>query len=415
MRVLCIALASLLCLAGCGHAGSSIPAPRDVGSAAGLMAPAVGVTLYVDGVHGNDKNACTSPQNACKTIRHTVFVSQSGDKIVVAPAVYFENVVVRKSLQIVGAGPGKTIVDGQQRGSGFFVAFSSSANVTVADMTVRNGTGNPDGGGIYHCAGTMTIDDVVIEGNNVSPTIADGYGGAMYNCPGSNLTIIDSTVRNNIANVGGGICNGGLLTILNSTFSGNTARLAKGGGAIFNYGTLHLANSTISGNKAVGGDGGGIRNGRAFNLSGGAQIDNSTISGNSAAVGPAGHSAGGGVVNLRGLPVYVQNTIIADNTPQDCGGAALATEGFNLSSDASCDLDGAGDLNKVDPKLGPLQNNGGPTDTMALPDGSPAIDAGDRGGCRNWVGRLLTMDQRGLPRPAGDETRGCDIGAYERQ
>jgi hypothetical protein len=110
----------------------------------------------------------------------------------------------------------------------------------------------------------------------------------------------------------------------------------------------------------------------------------------------------------------VQNTIIAANHPQNCGGSPLETEGFNLSSDRSCDLDGAGDLNGVDPDLGQLRNNSGPTWTMALRPGSPAIDGGNRSGCRDWLGRLLATDQRGMPRHL-HESRGCDIGAYERQ
>lgn len=373
------------------------------------MAPLGGVTLYVDGINGNDKNDCLSPQSACKTIQHAELISSSGDKIVVAAGVYPENVAVRRNVQIIGAGPDKTIVDGQKHGSGFLVAFSN-VDVTIEGMTVRNGTGSPDGGGIYHCFGTITIDDVVLEGNSVPAPTVDGFGGAMYNCPGSTMTIIDSTVRDNIANAGGGICNGGLLTIINSTFSGNTARDIRGGGAVFNYGVLHVANSTFSGNKALAGVGGAIRNGLLFGASGGAQIDNSTISGNSAATGP---SPGGGIYNHFGLPIYLQNSIVANNTPQNCGGAPLATEGFNLSSDGTCDLDGAGDLNKVDPKLGGLHDNGGPTQTMALLFGSPAIDGGNRSGCRDWLGHLLKTDQRGMPRL--DQPRGCDIGAFENQ
>ncbi|MBV8149773.1 MAG: hypothetical protein JO092_11815, partial [Candidatus Eremiobacteraeota bacterium] len=237
------------------------------------------------------------------------------------------------------------------------------------------------------------------------------YGGMMYNCPGSIATIVRSTIQNNSARVGGAICNGGLLTIIRSTFNNNSASLARGGGAIFNYGTLHVANSTFSGNTASTGVGGAIHNGELVGLTGGAQLDNDTFSGNSAA-------RGGGIFNKYfkpSLPMYVQNDIIANNAPQNCGGAPLLTEGFNLSSDTSCDLGGAGDLSGVDPKLGPLQNNGGPTFTMALLAGSPAIDAGDGQGCRDWLGHLLTTDQRGMPRPDPHEKRFCDIGAYESQ
>ena len=68
-----------------------------------------------------------------------------------------------------------------------------------------------------------------------------------------------------------------------------------------------------------------------------------------------------------------------------------------------------------DPKLGPLQNNGGPTQTMALLAGSPAIDTGNPAGCTDGKGHLLITDQRGLPRPDTEDSHGCDMGAYERQ
>ena len=410
MRASCLAIAATLLLVGCGRVGSSVPAPPYIGAASHFAEPAANATFYVDGVHGNDKNDCRSQQSPCKTIQRAVHISVSGDTINVAAAVYPENVLVRHTVQIKGAGLDKTIVDGEKHGSEFLIAFNAAADVSISGMTLRNGTGSGDGGAIYHCNGKLVLDAVDIEANNVRGPNLNGYGGAIYNCPGSILTIINSTIRNNSAKVGGAICNGGQLTIFNSTFNDNTSFELRGGGAIFNYGTLHIANSTFSGNTAAGGFGGAIHDGELVGLTGGAQIDNSTISGNTAFIG-----GGGGIHNKPGLPVYVQNTVIAKNHPNNCGGFPLATEGFNLSDDRSCDLDGAGDLNGVDPKLGPLENNGGPTSTMALLGGSPAIEGGNRSGCRDWLGRLLATDQRGMPRPDPHEPRGCDIGAYESQ
>jgi hypothetical protein len=86
-----------------------------------------------------------------------------------------------------------------------------------------------------------------------------------------------------------------------------------------------------------------------------------------------------------------------------------------MSSDGTCNLSASGDRNNTDPMLGPLQNNGGPTQTMALPSGSPAIDAGNPSGCTDGSGHLLTTDQRGYPRHDPEDTGGCDMGAYERQ
>ncbi len=412
-------MVALICVGGCARNGNPPPmmqsgisktALTDLG--ASVPDSAHGATFYVNGVLGSDKNDCRAPQRACRTIQHAVQISASGDTIEVAAALYPENVSIHHSVHINGAGQGKTIVDGERHGSEFLIAFNPRVSVTITGMTMRDGSGSGDGGAIYHCGGTLRLEEVVVEGNRVRGGGLNGYGGMMYNCPGSRATIVESTIRKNSAQVGGAICNGGLLTILRSTFSDNTALEPRGGGAIFNYGTLHVANSTFSGNTAAGGFGGAMHNGELGGLTGGAQIDNSTISGNTAAFGK---TPGGAINNMPGLPIYVQNTIIADNDPQNCGGAPLETEGFNLSSDESCDLDGAGDLNGVDPDLRPLRNNGGPTWTMALGPNSPAIDAGSGSGCRDWVGRLLTTDQRGMPRPDAHEGRGCDIGAYERQ
>lgn len=407
---------ALFCLAGCAVNGNPPPlmpsGTNSVHAQIRTLAPAGGFTFYVNGVRGNDKNDCRSPQRACKTIHRAVHITAPGDTIDVAAAVYPENISIRHSVHIDGAGSGRTIVDGEKRGSEFLIAFNPHVDVTISGMTMRDGSGTGDGGAIYHCGGTLTLENVVIEENRVRGGGLNGYGGMMYNCPSSTAAIIDSTIRNNSAQVGGAICNGGLLTVIRSTFNGNTALEVRGGGAIFNYGVLHVANSTFSGNRAAGGFGGAIHNGNLVGLTGGAQIDNSTISGNTAAFGK---TPGGAINNQAGLPIYLQNTVIAGNDPQNCGGAPLQTEGFNLSSDASCDLGGAGDLNGVDPKLGSLRNNGGPTFTMALRPGSPAIDAGNRSGCRDWFGVLLATDQRGMPRPDRHDGRGCDIGAYESQ
>jgi hypothetical protein len=113
--------------------------------------------------------------------------------------------------------------------------------------------------------------------------------------------------------------------------------------------------------------------------------------------------------------VTTQNTIVANNVGDgNCAGnGTLTSGGYNLSNDNTCSFTGPGDLNDLDPKLGPLQNNGGPTETMALLPGSPAIDAGNPGGCRD--GSFITADQRGAPRPDKEDSGGCDIGAFEKQ
>ena len=363
---------------------------------------------YVDGVNGSNNNNCRSPEQACKTISNAIVRTLPGDSIFVAPATYNEGLFIPYNLKIIGSGAKTTIVDGGGVRQVAVVGSEPKVPVTLSQMTFRHGGGTADGGGVYNCFGTLTIIDSVISENSItSGNGSDGYGAGIYNCPFSTLTLINTTIRDNSAKVGGGICNGGLLTILNSTFSGNVAREQRGGG-IGNYGTLIISNSTFSGNSS-GSDGfaGGILNGGLFQSIGTLLISNSTLSGNT-----AGDS--GGIFNVNGSTVALQNTILANNMGGNCRGA-FNSGGYNLSSDNSCGFDGAGDLNNTDPELGPLQNNGGPTDTMALLRGSPAIDAGNPGGCTDSHGHLLKTDQRGMPRPDKEDSGGCDIGAYESQ
>jgi hypothetical protein len=96
----------------------------------------------------------------------------------------------------------------------------------------------------------------------------------------------------------------------------------------------------------------------------------------------------------------------------------MISNGYNLSDDSSCNFHNSGDRNNIDPKLGTLGSYGGPTQTIPLLSGSPAIDAGNPSGCKDSQGHLLMTDQRGMPRPNTEDKvdkKGCDIGAYERQ
>jgi hypothetical protein len=133
-------------------------------------------------------------------------------------------------------------------------------------------------------------------------------------------------------------------------------------------------------------------------------INNSTVSWNSV----VGIVSGGGTVKI-------QNSIVANNTCGNCFGT-MTSKGYNMSSDNTCDFHNSGDRNSANPKLGTLGYYGGPTQTIPLLSRSPAIDAGNPSGCTDGKSKLLTTDQRGMPRPdKPDDKTGCDMGAYESQ
>jgi hypothetical protein len=219
-----------------------------------------------------------------------------------------------------------------------------------------------------------------------------GLGGAIRN-DGGTLTVTDSTVTGNDAGIGsgGGISNigGGALTISNSTFSAN---FAFSYGGVFNGqdAELTVSGSTFSGNGAEAG--GGIHS------AGPLTVTNATLHGNDALVG--------GGVFVRGTAT-LRNTVVADNPGGNCAG--LPTDGgYNIDDDGTCGFTRAsGSLPDTDPLLDPngLQDNGGPTETIALKPDSPAVDLVAEGACPPPA-----TDRRGVGRPQGEA---CDSGAFE--
>jgi hypothetical protein len=358
-------------------------------------------TWYVDGVNGSDTNDCLSSQTTCQTIGHAIALAGWGDTIMVAPAVYTENLTITINLKIIGSDPTTTIVDGNQAGTVITIYNNRTVtHVHLSKLSIRNGSGRSDGigGGILN-SGILTVKNSILSGNR-----AAAEGGGI--CNGGTLTISNSTISGNSSWVGGGIYNDNAMTINNSTISKNSAGGGAGAG-IINGGGLTINNSTISGNingqthryDAVYGDGAGISD------IGGMTINSSTI---------AGNRGGAGVYHNRaGFTLALQNSIIAHNGKANCHGTVTSI-GYNLSSDDTCNFDGTGDMNNTDAKLGKLKDNGGPTPTISLLPGSPAVDAGNPNGCTDDKGNLLKTDQRGWTRPDKQSGR-CDIGAFERQ
>ena len=396
-----------------------------------LAPAALASTWYVDGNNGDDANDCKSPANACGSIGHAISLTASGDTIKIAAANYQENdLAIPISLKIIGAGAATTILDGTYS-SYVFIINGAAAHVAISNLTIERGNGSLSGGAIRN-GGLLTLSNSVLFSNTagsggaiqnsgtalITNTLIskNGTGGVHTAACGAidnrgKMTITNSTLDGNTDaptnfTYGGAICNSGTLTINGTTLSNNGSDgLTYGaGGAIYNLSKLAVNNSTFYGNSASGGAGYG---GGAIYNEGAIKISNSTFGGNMSPVGA-------GIDNTSGT-VTLQNSILAASTNGGNCAGTLKSSGYNMSSDGTCNFTAAGDRNNTNPNLGPLQNNGGPTLTMALPSGSPAIDAGNPAGCKNTSGATLKTDQRGQPRPDKEDTGGCDMGAYESQ
>jgi hypothetical protein len=279
------------------------------------------------------------------------------------------------------------------------------------------------GGGIYNNSGTVHVTSSTFSFNRAQSN-ALSTGAGIYNNTG-NVSVVNSTFNNNSADDGGGIFNeNGVISVMGCTFHDNGASYA-GGGIYSHGGTLNITNSTFYANIAysrqqsgVSGFGGGIANSGTLNLT------NSTVTANFSGAG------GSGVVN--GGVANVKSTIIASNyggvsffqsSPDVFG--AFKSQGFNLigKKDGSTGFTAASDKKgtiaaPLNPKLDPrgLHNNGGPTQTVSLLAGSPAIDKGTSIGLTG----TLTTDQRGFSRTVDNTSivnatggDGTDIGAFE--
>jgi CSLREA domain-containing protein len=376
-------------------------------------------------------------------------------------------------MTIIGPGAAQLTVNGGTDSGGTFRDFSvniaSPMAVTISGVTINNGRaaamrGGPFGGGILNQGtGTVNVLNCSLQ-NNTSNTAITGFGtgGGIYNQTTGTVNVTNSTLNNNsAAGAGGGIANvGGVVNITSSTLSNNRSQ-NSGGGAVSNTsgtvnvvesilnnntgfsggginnstGTVTITNSTLANNNAfdITGNGGAINN----PSTGTVNLINSTLASNNANHFTGGIYNPGGTVRLR-------NTIIAGNTsgngtagPDVSGpftsqghnliGANDSSTGFTVgTNNANGDLVGTV-ASKIDPKLSAtLAANGGPTQTLALQPGSPALDAGDNCvidslHCSDANISQLTTDQRGagfsrsVDGPDLDSTASVDIGAFEAQ
>ena len=288
--------------------------------------------------------------------------------------------MINKNLTITGPGANLLSVSGNNSSRVF--QTSSGATVTINNLTVTNG----NGGGIL-------VYDSILNLNN-------------------------STVSNNSAISGAGICitpSGlvGTANVSNCTISGNTATSIGGGiySAIDGSGTacgiLTLTNSTLSGNSAP--TGGGLA--AYCTGAGSVTITNSTLSNNT-----ANASSGGGIYNEAYIKLI--NSIVANNTGGDIVNLGSTTDAqYSLIKEGLSNINGVNSSNLTgDPLLGPQQDNGGPTQTIALLPGSPAINAGNNALAVDQNNQPLATDQRGPGFPRISPSNGTvDIGAFELQ
>jgi hypothetical protein len=325
-------------------------------------------------------------------------------------------ITIGVSLSIIGPGA-NTLTIGSSF-SGVFFAFTNTTTISISGLTIV------DSDAAISSNAHMTINQCVIS-NNTSTAITNT----------GTISIVDTTISNNT--FGGGVINYGLMTITRCTISGNSASL--GGGINNNSGSLTITNSTINDNLAFNNPGQGIGGGIYNNAS--MTISNCTISGNLAGGSPSGDGAGGGIGNMGNLeilsstvannsasglmvasgggivgvgPTIADSTIIAlnstfgarNNYGPDFSGS-LQSMGYNIignNRDASISSQPTDQIGTpgapIDPRLGPLANNGGPTFTQALQAGSPAINRGDPA--------APPQDQRGYGRVGLP-----DVGAFE--
>jgi hypothetical protein len=274
----------------------------------------------------------------------------------------------------------------------FRIFAVAGGTLNLSDVTVSNGNSSTHGGGLVVFSGAATLTNVTVSGNSSA-----SWGAGLHLLAGT-LSIKSSTVSGNTSGSDSGGLNidGGTATIVNSTFSGNTAVSNGGGVGNFISGSATIVNSTFAGNTANKG-GGGLFN--SSTGSGAITVTNSLMALNN--TGLTAPDAGVGADAGAGFAPDVGGAPFVDGGNNLIGDATGAPASFTVTT-----LKGTGAA-KIDPLLGALAANGGPTQTRALLAGSPAANAANAAVCA--AAPVSGLDQRGTARAASS----CDIGAFE--
>lgn len=310
-----------------------------------------------------------------------------------------------------GAGGGEGGALDLQDGSAVIAASTFAANTAGAGAD-GSGTGYGNGGvgGALSNGGTMSLTASSVTENLVADDAAGFNGGE-----------------------GGGILSDGTTRIAQSTIAANHAPLGRGGGIFASSSGLRLSQTTVGPTNFARWGGGvyvtefaegyavnsTIADNTATSVGGGILSEGPTaLASDTVADNAAEASEGGGNLAAGFADVEMTDTLIADGTaPVGDGNCAFASatalvvsEGFNAENADECELTGPGDRVNANLALGPLENNGGPTETIALLAGSAAIEAGNPAHCAESEGNPVLVDQRGVARPQGAR---CSIGAFE--
>jgi hypothetical protein len=388
------------------------------------------------------------------SFRRALSQAASGDVILFSSALHGQTItlshelVVRRSVEIRGPGAGLLTISGGNAtrifeimgtpsvtisgltlsggqassnsggtGGGAIYNHQASLSLRTCSFTGNTAIGNSMGGAIASDAGSLAIDTCLFANNSTG----FASGGAIFSAQGT-IVINNSTFQNNQANsmglsaFGGAIDNvASNLTIFASTFASNVVNQgsagASDGGAVYNQsGTVTIISSTFTANQA--------RNifsspsgGAIANNTGSITVDSCTIAGNSTSTGLMGTASGGGI-DVGGGSCVMRDTIVAGNTVSgpttagpDISGTVQSLGNNLIQSTSGATITGttASNITGQTPNLGPLANNSGPTQTMALLAGSPAIDKGS-------VPPSTLLDQRSFTRVVGPA---MDIGAFE--
>lgn len=361
-------------------------------SALAVSASPMAINRYVAPT-GVDSGACLDNLAPCATIQYALDQAVEGDTIVIAAGVYTENLQIARSVTLQGEDAATTIVDGSAQPKRVIaMSYNPPLTVTIHSVGIRNGKG-----GVIGSSGSLWIESSRIYDNDATGEFYD-EGGGVYTF--GTTTIVDTAIYSNTGQYGGGVYARAAVTVIASAIYSNVAEESGGGvyiGADSSEDRALLSNTTISGNQAFSAAGVNVASaGTQFTLR------HVTIANNQSAVAS---NAPGGLSIALGVDTRIANTIIAANTgsSQCNSGVNVTSLGGNVGGDNSCGLTNTTDQLTADPRLGPLQDNGGSTWTHALAAGSPALDAGVEIHC-------LLVDQRGVSRPQGAT---CDSGAYE--